>query len=232
MVSILSDGMWHRVEPLIQQMARKVPPGVAVRTVEKQRLRLAPGTERTRPRPLEDQELSGQIFHARDTLRAWVRGGRLELRGEGAEREVRWASREEDDYLTATQLAKVIGRADTTVNSWVRSPQTVAHVSTLMPAENSDVPVVVTDRSGFARFPPKSIVAWQRFSATRRKVGPDGDLLTAAIAEVFNLDYPLARVRMTEIQAVLRRVHSVDDPAEPDGPAGSTTPNDMDVLTP
>jgi hypothetical protein len=231
MLRVLDDQEWHRVESVVQAMARKVPPGRAVRIIESQRQRLTPGKPRKVFRALEDQEFSGQVWQARDTLRAWIRGGRLELRGDLKEdREVRLTPRDDENHLSSIELAHVLSRASTTINAWVRTPSIVAQVSTLLPLANRHVAVVVTNRSGHARFPQESVVAWRRFSETRNwySKGSSG-LLVGAVASVFGLDIAIAEIRVAEIQKYMAAnafevpsSHDSEEAVSPDVPTDAS----------
>jgi len=74
----LADGEWHDCYPIIAAMARRVPPGVAVREQERSRVRSS-GTEvRRRKRSTESIVAMGQYRVAIRAVSTAVMAGRLE----------------------------------------------------------------------------------------------------------------------------------------------------------
>jgi hypothetical protein len=223
MLTILSDGAWHLQRVVLQEMAKTVDPGKAVRTVEAQRRRLSNNQPRVRHRSLEDREASGQMFHARDTMRSWVRMGRIQVRGEGAATEVRLTPKDGGDSLSVPELAMRLRRADTTINKWARSPAALAEITALLPSELAGrTPVLTTNSAGYTRIPRAAVIAWERYSDTRRKVGGlEVDNLTSAVATVFGLDMAAAHEKVAALRDYLTEQHG---PVEPPPPEPASEP--------
>jgi hypothetical protein len=201
----LSDGQWHSESVVVAKMCKKVPPGVAVRTSDNDQQRASGGRPRVRMRTVAEREATGQRAVARDGLRSWVHVGSIQRRGEGRDREVRLTpkSANETDW-TVKQLADHLERSATTVNAWLRSVDGVTNVAGFLPAELvGKVPVVRNNYAGHWRIPAAAVIAWERYSRTRRGVGPapvTDHALADAIAAVFGLDAETAAVRVKQVR--------------------------------
>lgn len=202
----VADGERHKFMIVAVRASKKVDPGRVDRYIERRRNTPRDGEtprERQRKRCDEDTMVSAAVAIASGRIRDLIRGGTLisEIDENGDE----YIQLMNHATISVRELAELIGRADTTLHGWIRTPERRAQIEKLTPP-GVEICSRTPNNNHSTRIPRLAIPAWKTYSDSQRTVTPfrEKDAIEALIA-TFEIPADEGPMRLAKLKRELMK---------------------------